>query len=333
MQFDQLKRREFITLVGSAVAWPVTAGAQRFDGTRRIGVLMDGAADDQRLKALLAALRVGLRKLGWIEGQNLHIDDRWAEGDPSRIRTYAKELVAVRPDVLLTGNTVIVQELQQQTQTIPIVFVALGDPVATGVVASLARPGGNATGFMNPEPSVSGKWLELLKEIAPRINTVLVMVNAGNVANASRLHAIERTGLSSGIGVSSSAIRKAGDIESAIASILGQSNTGLIVTPGAPISDHRKMIFELANRNHLPAIYPYRDYVAEGGLMSYGAEPLDMWQSAASYVDRIFKGAKAADLPVQEPTTYKLVLNLKSANAIGLTISPAFLLRADEVIE
>jgi putative ABC transport system substrate-binding protein len=330
MRFNHLGRREFIGLVGGAAVWPHALRAQQL---RRIAVLMDGAESDMTLQAFVAALRAGLQKLGWIEGRNVRIEDRWAAGDSGRMRSYAGELVAMSPDVILTGNTPIVQELQRQTQTIPIVFVALGDPVATGVVASLARPGGNATGFMNPQPSISGKWLELLKEIAPGINHVLVMVNAGNVANASRLRAIESSALSLGVRVSSSAVRDAGEMENAVDSIARESNTGLIVTPGAPISDHRKMIFALANRNHLPAVFPYRHYVEEGGLISYGAEPLDMWQRAAVYVDRILKGQKPADLPVQEPTNYKLVLNLKTAKAIGLKIPEIFLVRADEVIE
>jgi len=329
-----IARRKFIAaLGGTVVAWPLAARAQQGERVRRIGVLMDGAASDMTLRAFVAALRTELQKLGWIEGHNIRIDDRWAAGDSGRFRTYAAELVAMSPDVVLTGNTPIVQELQRQTQTIPIVFVALGDPVATGVVASLARPGGNVTGFMNPEPSISVKWLELLKEIAPGINRVLVLVNAGNIANASRSHAIEASARSFGVRVLSSAVRDTGEMESAIDSIAHESNPGLIVTPGAPISDYRKMIFALANRNHLPAVYPYRYYAADGGLMSYGAEPLDMWRRAATYVDRILKGEKPADLPVQEPTNYKLVLNLKTAKAIGLTIPEAFLQRADEVIE
>jgi putative ABC transport system substrate-binding protein len=329
-----MRRREFIRLLGgAAVAWPLTTSAQQAARVRRIGVLMDGTATDMTLQAYVAALRTGLQKLGWIAGQNLRIQDRWAESDPGRMRTHTAELVTLGADVILTGNTPIVQELQRQTRTIPIVFVALGDPVATGVVASLARPGGNATGFMNPPPSVSGKWLELLKEIAPGINHVLVMINAGNVANASRLRTIETSALSMGVKVSSAAIRDAGDLKSAIDSISHEPNSGLIVTPGAPISDLRKMLFEFANEKHLPAIYAYPHDAIEGGLMSYGADPIDMWQRAASYVDRILKGEKPAELPVQEPTSYRLVINLRTAKAIGLNIPEVFLLRADQVVE
>jgi putative ABC transport system substrate-binding protein len=329
-----VKRREFISLLGgAAAAWPLAARAQQAERVRRIGVLMDGTGTDMTLRAYVAALRTGLQKLGWIVGQNLRIQELWAESDSGRMRTYAAELVAIGADVILTGNTPIVQELQRQTRTIPIVFVALGDPVATGVVASLARPGGNATGFMNPPPSVSEKWLELLKEIAPGINHVLVMINAGNIANANRLPAIKTSALSMGVRVSSSAIHDASDLRSAIDSIAREANTGLIVTPGAPISDLRKMLFEFANQNHLPAVYAYRQDAMEGGLMSYGAEPLDMWQRAASYVDRILRGEKPADLPVQGPTSYKLVINLTTAKALGLDVPPSLLARADEVIE
>jgi ABC-type uncharacterized transport system substrate-binding protein len=329
-----MNRREFITLLGgAAAAWPLAVRAQLAERVRRIGVLMDGNESDAALQAFITELRAGLQKLGWIEGRNVRVDDRWAAGDLGRIRNYAAELIAMPADVVLTGNTPIVQELQRQTYTIPIVFVALGDPVATGVVASLARPGGNATGFMNPQPSISGKWLELLKEIAPVVNRVTVMVNSGNIANASRLRAIERSAPSLGVQVSSADIRNNSDIERAIESIAREPNSGLIVTPGAPISDHRKMIFELASINQLPAIYPYRHYAAEGGLMSYGSEPLDMWQRAASYVDRILKGEKPAELPVQEPTVYRLVVNLRTAKALGLEVPTSLLARADEVIE
>jgi putative ABC transport system substrate-binding protein len=329
-----MKRREFITLLGgAAAAWPVAARAQQPERVRRISVLMDGDENDATLQAFIIALGAGLQKLGWIEGQNVRIESRWAAGDFGRIRKYAAEFIAVPADVVLTGNTPVVQELQRQTQTIPIVFVALGDPVATGVVASLARPGGNATGFMNPQPSISGKWLELLKEIAPLVNRVTVLVNAGNIANASRLRAIQQSAPSMGVEVSSIDIRDAGDIQRALESVAREPNGGLIVTPGAPISDHRKVIFALANTNRLPAVYPYRYYAAEGGLMSYGSEPLDMWQRAASYVDRILRGEKPADLPVQEPTVYSLAVNLRTAKALGIDVPPTLLARADEVIE
>jgi len=329
-----MRRREFLTLLGgAAAAWPLAARAQQPERVRRIGVLMDGADTDATAQSFISALRVGLQRQGWIEGRNMHVEDRWAGGDSGRVRDHAAELVAMPADVVLTGNTPVVQELQRRTRTIPIVFVALGDPVATGVVASLARPGGNATGFMNPQPSISGKWVELLKEIAPGIDRVTVMVNAGNIANASRLRAIERSAPSLGVRVSSVDIRNAADIKQAIESSAREPNSALIVTPGAPISDHRRMIYALATTHHLPAIYPYPRYAAEGGLMSYGSEPVEMWERAALYVDRILKGERPADLPVQEPTVYRLVVNLKTVKALGLEVPPTLLARADEVIE
>jgi putative ABC transport system substrate-binding protein len=300
---------------------------------RRIGVLTGGVETDPMLESFIAALREGLQKLGWIERVNFQIEVRFSAGDSKRIRTDVAELVAMNPDAIVSDNTPVVQELQRRTRTIPIVFVSLADPIDTGVVASLARPGGNTTGFMNPEPAISGKWLELLKEIAPSINHVLVMVNAGNAGNAARLRVIEALAPSIGVRVSSSAIRAAGDIESAINSVAGESNVGLIATPAAPINDLRKMIFALAARHRLPAVYAYRYYAVDGGLMSYGAKPLTMWAQSASYVDRILRGEKPADLPVQAPPRFELVINMKTAKAIGLIIPESFLLRADELIE
>jgi putative ABC transport system substrate-binding protein len=327
-----IQRREFITLLGGAAAWPLAARAQGGQ-VRRIGVLAGGVENDPMLQSFVAAFRRDLQKLGWTESSNLQIESRFAAGDSERLRAYAAELVAWNPDSILSDNTPIVQELQRRTRTIPIVFVSLADPVDTGIVASLARPGGNTTGFMNPEPAMSGKWLELLKEIAPRLNRVLVMVNAGNVGNASRLRVIEAAAPSFGVRVSSSAIRVPGDIESAINAVVGQSNVGLIAAPAAPINDLRKLIIGLAVRHRLPAVYAYRYYAADGGLMSYGVEPITMWAQAATYVDRTLRGERPADLPVQTPTKFQLVINLKTAKTMGLTIPESLLLRADEVIE
>jgi putative tryptophan/tyrosine transport system substrate-binding protein len=327
-------RRKFVAgLGGTALAWPLAARAQQPDRIRQVGLLSGGVADDTMLQTFVAAFRDGLQKLGWVDGQNIRIDERWAAADPGRMRAYAVELVAMGSDVILSDNTPIVQELRRQTRTIPIVFVSLADPVASGVVASLAHPDSNTTGFMNPEASMSVKWLELLKEIAPSINEVLVMVNAGNVGNAGRLRVIETAVHSFGVRISSSAIHDASDIESAIDAVAHDTNVGLIVMPAAPINDLRKIIFELAARHRLPAVYPYRYYAVDGGLMSYGAEPLDMWSRAASYVDRILKGEKPSNLPVQAPTKYQLVVNLKTAKALDLTVPPTLLARADEVIE
>ena len=313
------RRREFITLLGgAAVAWPFAARAQQGERMRRIGVLTG-----EDVVVFVGAFREELQRLGWSDGHNLRID----------MRVSSAELIAINPDVMVAENTPAVQDLQRHTRTIPIVFVGLGDPVLTGVVASLARPGGNATGFMNPEPSISGKWLELLKEIAPATTRVLVLLNANNVANLTRLRAIEASAPSLNVRVSSSAIRDAGEIEAAIYAMARESNAGLIVTPGPPNDGLRKTIFALAARHRLPGVYPYRYYTADGGLMSYGADRVDIWRRAASYVNRILKGEQPADLPVQAPTKYELVINLKTAKTLGLDLPPSVLARADEVIE
>jgi putative tryptophan/tyrosine transport system substrate-binding protein len=332
-----MKRREFISLCGAVAApvllWPLTVWAQQGAQVRRIGILAGGVESDPILLSFVTAFREGLRRLGWIESGNVQIESRFAASDTGRARAYVAELAAMNPDVILSDNTPIVQELQRRTHTIPIVFVSLADPVDTGIVSSLARPGGNTTGFMNPEPAMSGKWLELLKEITPGLGRVLVLVNAGNVGNASRLRVIETVAPSLGVRVSSSAIRGPSDIEGAINAFVGESNVGLIAAPAAPINDLRKVIFGLAARHHLPAVYAYRYYAVDGGLMSYGVEPAAMWAQAATYVDRILRGEKPADLPVQTPIKFQLIINLKTAKTMGLTIPESLLLRADEVIE
>jgi putative tryptophan/tyrosine transport system substrate-binding protein len=312
------KRREFITLIGAAAVWPLAARAQQPERQRSIGLLT--REDDV---VFISAFREELQKLGWSDGGNLRIERR----------ASAAELIAINPDVMIAESTPAVQELQKHTRTIPIVFVGLGDPVLTGVVASLAHPGGNATGFMNPEPSISGKWLELLKEIAPATTRVLVLLNANNVANLTRLRAIEVSAPSLNVRVSSSAVGNAREIEAAISAMGGEPNAGLIVAPGPPNDGLRKTIFASAARQRLPGVYPYRYYTADGGLMSYGADRVDIWRRAASYVDRIFRGEKPGDLPVQAPTKYELVINLQTAKALGLEIPPTLLARADEVIE
>jgi putative tryptophan/tyrosine transport system substrate-binding protein len=335
MHLDQLNRRDFITLLGgAAAAWPLAARAQQRGGkVRRIGILAGGVENDPTLQSFIEAFRSELRKLGWTEGSNIEIECRFAASDLQRVQAYAAELVAMNPDLILSDNTPIVQQLQKRTRTIPILFVSLADPVDTGIVASLAHPGGNVTGFMNPEPAMSGKWLELLKEAAPSLTRVLVMVNAGNAGNAARLRVIEAAAPAFGVQVPSFAIRGAGDIESAISAVAGQSNVGLIAAPAAPINDLRKLIFALAERHRLPAVYAYRYYAKDGGLMSYGVEPAAMWAQAATYVERILRGEKAGDLPVQAPTKYTLVINLRTAKAMGLRVPESLLLRADEVIE
>jgi putative tryptophan/tyrosine transport system substrate-binding protein len=328
-----MRRREFIAGLGSAAVWPVVARAQQGGRVRRIGILVAGDEKNKILQSFVAAFGEQLRKLGWTEGDNVQITSRFASGDSERVGRFAAELIAMNSEALLSDNTPIVQELQRRTRTIPIVFVSLADPVDTGIVASLGRPGGNTTGFMNPEPAMSWKWLELLKKIAPSLNHVMVMVNAGNVGNAARLRVIEEAAPSFGVRVSSSAIRGPGDIESAINAVVGESNVGLIALPAAPINDLRKLIFGLAARHRLPAIYAYRYYAADGGLMSYGSEPIAMWAQAAAYVDRILRGEKPSNLPVQAPTQFDLVINLKTAKELGLDIPETLLAIADEVIQ
>jgi putative ABC transport system substrate-binding protein len=329
-----MRRREFILLVsGATVAWPLAARAQQAERIRRIGVLLGGLADDPMLQQFVASFRQSLAKLGWVEGRNVRIDIRWLAGDSSRMQASAVELAATNPDAILTNNTPILQELQKQTRTIPIVFVSLADPVESAVVASLAHPGGNTTGFMNPEASMSGKWVELLKEISPGIDRVLVLVNAGNAGNAGRLRVLEAIAPSFGVRLSSAAIRGAGDIASAIEPVAREPNVGLIAMPAAPINDLRTMVFALAARYRLPAVYPYRYYAVDGGLMSYGAEPLAMWAQAASYVHRIFNGESPSSLPVQAPTKYDLVINLRTAKVLGMEFPTTLIARADKVIE
>jgi putative ABC transport system substrate-binding protein len=327
-----MKRREFIAGLG-AMAWPRAARAQRGQRVRRIAVLLGGPASDPWSPALLAALRDRLQQLGWNESGNVRIEARFGEADLARGRAQAGELVAMNPDVLLCDSTPLVQELQRLTRSIPIVFAGVADPVASGIVSSLAYPGGNATGFMSPEPAISGRWLELLKEIAPNLTHVLVLGEAGNVGHQARLRAIEEAAPSFGVKVSAAMIRIAPDIENAIRVASGEPHLGLIVAPSVTTMAFRNLLVELAVQHHLPAIYALRYFVAEGGLMSYGAEAAPMWAQAATYVDRILRGASPADLPVQAPIRFQLVLNIKTAKALGLTVPQSILLRADEVIE
>ena len=302
-----MKRREFISLAGGAAAWPLSARAEQGDRLRRLSVLTSLAENDPEAQARVAALTQSLRGLGWTEGRNLRIEYRWIVGGGiDRIRAAVAEVVASNPDVVLTNSTPIVQELQRQTRSIPIVFATIIDPVEAGMVASLARPGGNATGFMNHEPALSGKWLELLKEVAPGVNRVLVLVNSGSDANLIDLRTIEGAAASFGVQVSSGTVRDASEIESAIEDIGRTPNAGLIITAGIPITDRRKLIFALASRYRLPAVYTFRFFAVDGGLLSYGPVDLDMVRGSATYVDRILKGEKPGDLPVQTPVKYEL---------------------------
>jgi putative ABC transport system substrate-binding protein len=292
------------------------------------------AANDPEAPVRATVLTGALRDLGWTEGK-VRIAYRWGADSVDHAQAYATELVETQPDVLLANNTLTTQALQRQTRTIPIVFSGPTDAVETGVVTNLAQPGGNTTGFISFEPSMGGKWLELLKEIAPGVNRVLLFVNPGNVGNQRLLAGIEASARLLRVGVSPAVVRNVGDIESAIDAIAHEQNTALIVTAdaGTAVVKNRRLISTLAVRHRLPAVYPFRYYSADGGLMSYGADILDMWRRAAGYVDRILKGEKAGDLPVQLPTKFEFVINLKTAKALGLTVPPTLLARADEVIE
>ena len=328
-----MRRREFITLVGGAATWPFAARAQQSDRVRRIGVLMWlGAGDDAEGQARLAAFAQALRQLGWSEGRNLRIDTRWANSDD--IRRHATELVALAPDVLLAGaGTPTVAPLLEATRSVPIVFVIAIDPVGAGVVASLARPGGNATGFTAFEYSMSGKWLELLKEIAPRVTRVAVLRDPAVASGIGQFGALQIVAPSLGVEAIPVDVRDPAEIDRAVTAFAGGSNGGLIVVGGSLATVHRQLIAVLVARHKLPAVFSSRPYVTAGGLISYGPDLIDQFRRAAGYVDRILKGEKPADLPVQNPTKYELVINLKTAKALGLDVPLTVLTRADEVIE
>jgi putative ABC transport system substrate-binding protein len=328
-----MKRRAFITLLGGAAAWPVVARAQQPERMRRVAVLMNPAPDDPQSRGRVTAFMHELQALGWTDGDNVQIAFRWAGGDTARVHRYAAELVAAAPDVILTTGGFGVGPLRAETRTIPIVFVSVADPVGSGFVRSLARPGGNATGFANFEYGISAKWLELLKEIAPRITRAAVIRDPTLAAGAGLLGAMQAVAPSFGIELSPIGGGDLDEIEVAVTALAGGVNRGLVVTPTGATVAYRELIITLAARHRLPAIYPYRYFVAEGGLISYGPDTVDQYRRAAGYVDRILKGEKPADLPVQAPTKYELVINLKTAKALGLTVPPTLLARADEVIE
>jgi len=333
MQFDQLKRREFISLLGGvAAAWPRAARAQQAGGVRRIGVLMNLASEDAEGQARLAAFHQGLQQLGWTVGRNVQIDYRWGAGNADRIRKFAAELVALAPDVILSAGSPSVAALQQATRSVPIVFVLVVDPVSSGFVDSLARPGGNITGFAWAEYSIGGKWLELLKEIAPGMTRAAVIRDAALTAGGGQLGVIQAVAPSVRA-VTPVNVRDAGEIERAITAFARSPNGGLIVTGSTLAAVHRDLIVTLAARHKLPAIYFARYFVVGGGLISYGPGLVDQFRHAASYVDRVLKGEQPADLPVQAPVKYELAINLKTAKALGLEVPPTLLARADEVFE
>jgi putative tryptophan/tyrosine transport system substrate-binding protein len=329
-----MRRREFIVLLGGATAaWPLAASAQQPDQMRRIGVLMNIPASDPEGQSRVAAFRQGLQELGWNEGRNVRIDYRWDVNDAVRSRRYAVELIALAPDLILAAASPAVAALQEATRTVPIVFATVIDPVGAGFVESLARPGGNTTGFTLFEYSMSGKWLELLKEIAPRVKRVAVLRDPGIAAGAGQLGAIQAMAPSFGVELSPVGVRDAGEIERAITAFARASNSALIVTPSPLALANRELIATLAARHRLPAVYGFRYHVTVGGLISYGPDSVDPYRRAAGYVDRILKGEKPANLPVQAPNKYELVINLKIAKALGLNVPLSLLARADEVIE
>jgi putative ABC transport system substrate-binding protein len=328
-----MRRREFILLVGGAAAtWPLAARAQEPSGVRRIGVLMN-ISDDPEGKARLAAFRQSLEQLGWIDGRNVRIDTKWADGDVERIRRLATEMVAQSPDVILATGSAAAAPLLQATRTVPIVFVNTPDPVGAGYVKSLARPGGNATGFLLFEYSIGAKWLDLLKQIAPEVNRVAVLRDATISAGLGQYGAVQSAAASFGVEASAIDLRDVSEIERDIAAFATTPGGGLIVSASPVATRHRDLIVKLAARHKLPAIYYERFFVAEGGLISYGPNIVDQYRRAPGYVDRILRGEKPADLPVQAPTKYELVINLKTAKALSLDVPNTLIGRADQLIE
>jgi putative ABC transport system substrate-binding protein len=329
-----MRRREFLCVLSVAAAMlPRGVRAQQADGVRRIGVLLPASASDMKFQAQVQAFEQELQKFGWTIGRNVQLETRWATANQAEIRRNAAELVALKPDVILAHGSSTVGPMQQATRTIPIVFPVAGDPVAAGFVDSLARPGGNITGFAYLEFSIGTKWLELLKQIAPRLTRAAVLQQPGLPSVLAQFGAIQSAASSLGVEIDSMNVRDAAMIESAMAAFARQPNGGMIVTAGALPQRHRDLIIALAARHKLPTLYFERSFVTAGGLISYGANETDQYRRAASYVDRILKGEKPADLPVQAPTKYELVINLKTAKALDIEISPTLLARADEVIE
>jgi putative ABC transport system substrate-binding protein len=330
-----MRRREFITLLGGAIVWPLAAHAQQPDRMRRIGVLMGYAESDREGQAFVAAFREGLQKLGWAEGRNIRIDTRWATpGDAESIQRFAKELIALQPDLILSAATPTTAALLQQTRTIPIIFATVSDPVGSGFVASFPRPGGNVTGFTNIEPTMAGKWLELLKEIAPRVNRVAFLFNPATAPYAEYfLNPFKAAAASFAVEAIAAPVHDASELESVVAVQAREPNGGLVVMTDVFATAHRAEITSLAARYRLPAVYPYRFFAEVGGLLSYGSKLVDNYRRAASYADRILKGEKPSDLPVQAPVKYELVINLKTAKALGLDVPLQLQQRADELIE
>jgi putative tryptophan/tyrosine transport system substrate-binding protein len=329
-----VKRREFITLLaGATAALPLGARAQHLGTMPRVGVLFGIAEKDPEGRNRIDAFRHGLEKLGWMAGQNVQIESRWAGGDLDRLKAQAAELVRLKPDVLVAGATVSLVALQEATRDIPIVFAQVTDPVGAGFVRSLARPGGNITGFTQHEFAIGVKWLELLKELAPRVKRVAVIYHTDNPASAGYLTTITPAAPTFGVELTTTGVRNIAEIERAIDAIAGTSDGGIIVLPGPAPSTGRNRIIALSEQHRLPAVYPFRYWVVSGGLASYGIDNIELYRLAATYVGRILKGEKPADLPVQHTTKFQLVINLKTAKALGLTLPQSLVARADEVIE
>ena len=326
-------RRQFITFVGGAAAWPLAARAQQPERMRRVSLLLGYSEDDAEGQASVAALRQTLQELGWAEGRNIRIDTHWAGADPNKARTLAKELVGITPDVIVSSSNLVTEIVQQETRTIPIVFVFVGDPVGSGFVTNVAHPGGNLTGFPVFETAIAGKWVEILNEVAPHVSRVAFIMVPETPAHVGFLRAAEAAAAPLRVKLIALGVRTAAEIERAVSEFAGEPNGGLIVVPHAVTVQHRNVILGLAARYRLPALYPLRNFATSGGLVSYGTNPIEPFRQGASYVDRILKGEKPADLPVQLPTKYELVINLKTAKALDLTVPPTMLSRADEVIE
>jgi putative ABC transport system substrate-binding protein len=329
-----IRRREFITLLGgAAAAWPQAARAQQGDRVRRIGVLTPVDENDPEMKRRISLFTQALADLGWTDGRNMRMDLRWGRGDSNRIRALAQELVGLQPDIILTSGTPPTAAVQRETRTIPIVFANVSDPVASGLVPRLNQPGGNLTGFANLEASLGGKWLELLSEIAPGLKRAAIMFNPDVTTVSNHMPYLETAARSFKVVLSTAPVRSDGEIETAIIALGREPGGGLVVQADAFTNVHRAPIIAAAARNNVPAVYGFSYYVRDGGLLSYGPDPVDIFRRSASYVDRILRGAKPAELPVQFPTKFEMVLNLRTAKALGLTIPETFLVRADEVIE
>jgi putative tryptophan/tyrosine transport system substrate-binding protein len=335
MAIDIARREFMLAFGGAAVAWPLAAGAQQANQMRRMGLLVGYSEKDSEAQAQIAALRETLQKLGWTANHTIQINERWASGDRDKMRGYAAELVRLNPDVIVGVSVSVAVALRSETRTIPIVFARVSDPIGSGLVETLSHPNGNATGFTNFEASMGGKWLELLKEIVPGVKRIAILFHPPTAAGRGSFYLGPFAAAAASFAVTpiEAPVHNVGEIESALGALASEPNSGLVVMPDAFTPVHRDLIITLAARYRLPAVYPFRFFATSGGLMSYGVNVLEQFPRAAAYVDRILKGAKPADLPVQQPTKFELVVNLKTAKALGLTISESFLQRADEVIE